>query len=159
MKRPAIGLNRIKSYDGETVTFSYKDKNDGKEKTLTLSVEEFIGCLIRHIPDEGFKTIRHYGVYSRRIKALCKRLVNEWQKTARKWIVKAKRSISRRNWRQKMKDAFKKDPLICPKCENYFEYKGEVCEEDGQLKIKVALCRTTRKYLEWFLQNASIKTT
>ena len=28
-----------------------------------------IGRLIRHIPDEQFKTIRYYGVYSRKKKA------------------------------------------------------------------------------------------
>ena len=24
-----------------------------------------------------------------------------------------------------------KDPLVCPKCECYYEYKGEVCLKDG----------------------------
>ena len=43
MRRPAIGMNRILAYDGETVTFGYKDKTDGQEKTETVSVEEFIG--------------------------------------------------------------------------------------------------------------------
>lgn len=42
----------------------------------------------------------------------------------------------------------KKDPLVCPRCECYYEYKGEVCLEDGKLEIKVALCTTTRAYLE-----------
>jgi len=37
------------------------DKTDGKEKREKITVEEFIGRLIRHIPDENFKTIRYYG--------------------------------------------------------------------------------------------------
>lgn len=90
MRRPAIAGRQIESYDGREVTFRYRDKTDGEEKTETVTVEEFISRLIRHIPDKNFKTIRHYGVYSRRIKSLCKKLVNEWQKTARRWIVKAK---------------------------------------------------------------------
>lgn len=32
IRRPAIGTNRIEEYDGQTVTFKYVDKTDGKEK-------------------------------------------------------------------------------------------------------------------------------
>lgn len=76
IRRPAIGINRIEAYDGQSVTFKYKDKTDGKEKTETVSVEEFISRLIRHIPDEQFKTIRHYGMYSRRSKNICKKVLS-----------------------------------------------------------------------------------
>lgn len=100
MKRPAIALGRIKEYDGEFVEFSYRDKTSGEEKTEKVTVEEFISRVIRHIPDENFKTIRYYGVYARRIKNVCKKLVSNWQKEARKWIVKAKKRLQRRNWRE-----------------------------------------------------------
>lgn len=78
LRRPAIGMNRILAYDGDTVTFGYKDKKDGQEKTETLSVEEFIGRLVQHIPEENFKMIRHYGIYSRRISKLCRKLLGQW---------------------------------------------------------------------------------
>jgi len=39
MRRPAIGMNRILAYDGERVTFGYKGKTDGQEKTETVSGE------------------------------------------------------------------------------------------------------------------------
>ena len=71
IRRPAIALGRIEEYDGQFVTFKYMDKTDGKEKKEKVTVEEFIGRLVRHIPDENFKTIRYYGVYSRRKKAEC----------------------------------------------------------------------------------------
>ncbi|MGG1307774.1 transposase, partial [Brevibacillus agri] len=74
IRRPAIALGRIEEYDGQFVTFRYKDKTDGQEKTETVTVEEFIARLIRHIPDEQFKTIRYYGVYARRVKNLCKKV-------------------------------------------------------------------------------------
>ncbi|MEW9701702.1 transposase [Paenibacillus sp. SI8] len=76
-------MNRIEAYDGEYVTFRYHDKTDGQDKRETVTVEEFISRLIRHIPDEQFKTIRHYGVYSRRTKSLSKKLVSAWQKEVR----------------------------------------------------------------------------
>ncbi len=152
IRRPAIGINRIEAYDGQNVTFKYKDK------TETVSVEEFISRLIRHIPDEQFKTIRHYGMYSRRSKKLCKKLLSNWQQTARRWVVKVKKTLRRQTWRERIIASGKKDPLVCPKCECYYEYKGEVCLEDGRLEIKVALCPTTRAYLERVINNlTSIK--
>ena len=148
MKRPAIALKRIKEYDGEFVVFSYHDKSSGEERTEKITVEEFITRVIRHIPDENFKTIRYYGVYARRIKNVCKKLVTNWQKQARKWIVKAKKRLQRRNWRERIQKATGKDPLVCPKCECYYEYKGEVCLEEGKLTIRYAACKKTRGCLE-----------
>ena len=40
-----------------------------------MDVEEFISAVIGHIPDRQFKTIRHYGVYSRGIKRKFRRLL------------------------------------------------------------------------------------
>lgn len=153
MRRPAIAVNRIEDYDGEKVTFRYHDKNDGEEKRETLSVEAFIARIIRHIPDEQFKTIRHYGIYARRIKSLCKKIVTEWQKEARKWIVKAKRTLKRRKWSEKIKQKTGKDPMVCPKCECYYEYKGEVCLEDGELTIKYASSLITQAVLERMIRD------
>jgi len=153
IRRPAIGMNRIEEYDGQYVTFRYHDKTDGQEKTEKVTVEEFIASLIRHIPDEGFKTIRYYGVYSRRIKKLCKQLVSTWQKAARKWIIKAQRLLRRRTWREKMNAYTGKDPMVCSKCQCYYEYKGEVCVSDGQLKVGFAVCDLSRRCLERMIED------
>ena len=51
----------------------------------------------------------------------------------------------------------KKIPLVCTKCEFLYEYKGEVCLEDGKLEIKVALCTTTRAYLERVIIDSFVK--
>jgi len=148
MRRPAIALHRIKDYDGETVTFEYQDKTDQKKKEEKISVEEFIARLIRQIPEEQFKVIRHYGVYSRRIKKVCKTIVAVWQETVKKWIVKVKKTIRRKNWSERIKAQTGKDPMICPECGNYFEYKGEVCLKEGQLTIKYAIDKKAEKCLE-----------
>jgi hypothetical protein len=148
IRRPAIALHRIEEYDGQQVTFKYIDKTDGKEKRETITVEEFISRLIRHIPDENFKTIRYYGIYSRRIKAISKRMISIAAKETRKWIVKIKRSVTRRNWRQRIHEQTGKDPMICTACENYYEYKGEVCLQEGKLQVKYAKCDITKRYLE-----------
>jgi len=148
IRRPAIGINRIEAYDGQFVTFKYIDKTDGREKRETVSVEEFISRLIRHIPDEQFKTIRHYGMYSRRAKNLSKKLLALWQQNTRRWVVKVKKVLRRQTWRERIIASGQKDPLICKKCGNDYEYKGEVCLEEGGLKIKVALGSYTKKFLE-----------
>ncbi|MEC0232693.1 IS91 family transposase [Paenibacillus alba] len=157
MKRPAIALKRIQSYDGEYVVFSYRDKTNGEEKTEKLTVEEFIARVIRHIPDENFKTIRYYGVYSRRLKKISKKLVTEWQKEARKWVVRAQRQLKRRNWRERIQRKTGKDPLVCQKCECYYEYKGEVCLEEGILTVKYAACERTRGCLERMIRDLTGK--
>jgi len=73
VRHPAVAESRIVSYDGKEVIFWYKD-DDGVVHFVTMGVEEFIHAVIDHIPDEQFKTIRHYGVYSRGIKRKFKRL-------------------------------------------------------------------------------------
>jgi hypothetical protein len=155
IRRPAIGMNRIEEYDGQNVTFKYRDKTDGKEKRETVSVEEFISRLIRHIPDEQFKTIRHYGIYSRRSTTLSKKLLNIWQQNMRRCIVKVKKTLRRQTWRERIIASGKKDPLVCPQCQCFYEYKGEVCQENGKLKIKVALCATTKSYFERVINHFS----
>ena len=148
IRRPAIGINRIEAYDGQTVTFKYKDKTDGKEKTETVSVEEFISRLIRHIPDEQFKTIRHYGMYSRRTKNLCKKVLSTWQEKARRWVVKVKKTLRRQTWRKELSQVVKKILSSVQGVNVTMNTEGEVCLEDGKLEVKVALCPITRKYLE-----------
>ncbi|MBS4024373.1 MAG: transposase [Clostridia bacterium] len=84
MRRPAMALSRILEYDGEKVTFKYFDKTEQKEKQETIFVEEFISRIIRHIPDEQFKTIRYYGIYSRRGKGLADKLMEAWLASQRR---------------------------------------------------------------------------
>lgn len=148
IRRPAIGTNRIEAYDGQTVTFKYVDKTDGKEKHEVVTVEEFIIRLIRHIPDEQFKTIRHYGMYSRRSKKLSKKLLATWQQGTKRWILKVKKTLRRQTWRERIISSGQKDPMICPHCNNYYEYMGEVCLEGGRLEIKIALTKEAKSYLE-----------
>ena len=74
IRHPAVAESRIISYDGKEVIFWYKDDDDIIHY-VTMCVEEFIHAVIDHIPDKQFKTIRHYGVYSRSIKRKFKTLL------------------------------------------------------------------------------------
>ena len=154
MRRPAIGIKRIVEYDGEIVVISYIDKKDGQEKQESMTAEEFIGRLIKHIPEENFKVIRHYGVYARRIVKLCRKLISEWQKTVRRWVVNMNR-LKRRNWSERQTEQTGKDPRICPFCKNYYEYKGEVCLKEGQLVIRYADGDMARRCLERMIEDVT----
>lgn len=67
-KRPPIAESKLRHYDGNEVTFSYLDHKTETYKKLTLSIEEFIGRFVQHIPDEGFRMIRYYGFLANRLR-------------------------------------------------------------------------------------------
>lgn len=65
----AISNHRIGSINNEdgTVSFSYKDYADeGKQKQMTLTIDEFIRRFQQHILPERFTKIRTYGYLSNR---------------------------------------------------------------------------------------------
>jgi hypothetical protein len=67
VRHPAIANCRLYGYDGESVTFWYKDNQDVVH-FRTMPVFEFIRSLVQHIPEKNFKMIRYYGAYCRRLK-------------------------------------------------------------------------------------------
>lgn len=68
IKRPPIAESKLKHYDGNEIAFNYLDHNTNTHKRLTLSVEEFIGRFIQHIPDPGFRMIRYFGFLAHRVR-------------------------------------------------------------------------------------------
>jgi hypothetical protein len=61
--RVAISNSRIKTFDGESVSFSWKDyKNKSKSKVMTLEAKEFARRFLLHVLPTRFVKIRHYGI-------------------------------------------------------------------------------------------------
>ena len=65
-----IGQSRLLAFDGETVTFRYKDYRDigpdgPREKTANLPTNEFVRRLLQHVPPKGFHMVRGFGFYRR----------------------------------------------------------------------------------------------
>jgi len=74
--RVAISNNRIISLEDGVVSFSWRDYSDGnKQKTMSLSADEFVRRFMMHVLPAGFRKIRHYGILASRDKvkrmALC----------------------------------------------------------------------------------------
>jgi Putative transposase/Transposase zinc-binding domain len=65
--RIAIANSRLVAFDGERVTFKWKDyraKADARYKLITLDADEFIRRFLIHVLPEGFHRIRHYGLFA-----------------------------------------------------------------------------------------------
>lgn len=66
--KPAMAESRILDYDGEYITFWYQRHEDNKIIKERIHVFDFFKRLIIHIPNENFKTVRYYGIYSKKHK-------------------------------------------------------------------------------------------
>ena len=63
--RVAISNSRLVSMEGENVSFRWKDyraKGRTRQKTMTLSADEFMRRFLLHGLPDGFHRIRHYGL-------------------------------------------------------------------------------------------------
>jgi hypothetical protein len=65
--RVAISNSRLIAFDGERVSFRWKDyraKGDVRYKVMTLDADEFIHRFLIHVLPDGFHRIRHYGLFA-----------------------------------------------------------------------------------------------
>jgi hypothetical protein len=65
--RIAIANSRLVGFDGERVTFKWKDyraKGEARYKLMTLDADEFIRRFLIHVLPDGFHRIRHYGLFA-----------------------------------------------------------------------------------------------
>ncbi len=65
--RVAISNSRLTAFDGDRVTFKWKDyraKTAVRYKVMTLDADEFIRRFLIHVLPDGFHRIRHYGLFA-----------------------------------------------------------------------------------------------
>jgi hypothetical protein len=68
--RIAISNRRILAFDGENVTFSWRDYEHGnQQKVMTLPAVEFLRRFAMHIVPPRFTRIRYYGFLANRVRA------------------------------------------------------------------------------------------
>jgi len=67
--RIAISNHRLIRFDGERVTFRWKDYAHGsKQRIMTLEAREFLRRFFLHVLPKGFVRIRHYGLLANRFR-------------------------------------------------------------------------------------------
>ena len=120
--RSPISENRIKSYDGKSVTFWYNDHRDDSYKEITVSAEKFILMILRHLLPENFKIIRYYGFY--RNKKLLKN--NPYIKPLLKEkIISVMRSSV--TYKYSIMSSFNRDPYKCDNCYVRLKFLISLC--------------------------------
>lgn len=109
-KRPVLAESKIEFFDGTVVRFSYKDRATNQLLSMTLPVEEFIGRLIQHIPDQNYRTIRHSGIFANRVStrllSIARTLLNQTPKPKPVPLC----------FRDRYQKTFNRDPLACDHC-------------------------------------------
>ena len=65
--RVAISNHRLLAFDGERVTFRWKDyANGNRQRKMTLSATEFLRRFVQHVLPRGFVRIRQFGLLANR---------------------------------------------------------------------------------------------
>ena len=113
-KRPVLAETRLLGFDGQNVFFSFTDKLTLKQSVLSLPVFEFIGKLVRHIPDKHHRMIRYSGIFACRVKSNSLLIVKNLLSIGKQWLFyTAPSSLS---WRERIINLTGIDPLLCPNC-------------------------------------------
>ncbi|MBI5148344.1 transposase [Candidatus Pacearchaeota archaeon] len=117
---PSIAYKRILKYDGKVVRYWYNSRMSKEREVIETSAQEFIERMIQHIPEEGFKMIRYYGLYARNQRKRMKRIIEEHLESEgrieRSQIDVVEILSGHIKYREMMIETFGIDPLRCSKC-------------------------------------------
>ncbi|MEH7093129.1 transposase [Cytobacillus firmus] len=117
LARPAIAEYRVVNYDGQTVHFWYEDHQTGKRVDEILPVYRFLFNLIQHIQPKHFRMVGRFGLYSRRSYKKANTVLSLYAFMRTKQLsLLLERKKKKKTYRQRMIEAFDKDPFICPHC-------------------------------------------
>ena len=109
--RIAIANSRITAYDGESVTFRYKDREAGNvTKHRTVSGPDFARLFLQHVLPPRFVRIRHYGFLAARSRKQldrCRELLGAPPLTP---------PAKDQSWLVTFERLFGSNPLLCPAC-------------------------------------------
>jgi hypothetical protein len=128
LKRPPIGENRIKKYNGINVIFEYLDHYDNTKKYMTLPVMEFIAKIITHIHDCNFRCIRYFGFLANRVRGKLLAIVHS--------LLQSNIDLTRKisiSWRNMFIASFGYDPLLCSECRNTLQLSNIFFQKKSNL--------------------------
>ena len=114
---PPMALSRIVAYDREqgTVSYWYRDHLSHQKQTETVSRETFIGRMVQHILPKGFQRIRYYGLQATCILKKVRQQIGQALPGAVQLVMVGFKTL-KLTYRERMKQAFGRDPLRCPRC-------------------------------------------
>ena len=114
--RPVMAASRITNYDPDKkeISYYYEDHTTSQRVDVTESVYEFIGKLIKHIPEEQFKMVRYYGAY-----ATCNHKLKKFVRLLRSKL--SRFAFEKLGYRRQLITVFGTDPLLCS-CGHFMNY-------------------------------------
>ena len=120
-KRPSLAETRIIYYNQEEniVKFEYRDKITKENKIINISIDNFLGLLVRHIPEKHFHMIRYSGSYANARKSKIFPIIAK-QLIAKFGIANLLFECVRgrvKTWRERIRELTGNDPLKCPNCQ------------------------------------------
>ncbi|OVE80819.1 hypothetical protein BVY04_04825 [bacterium M21] len=114
---PPIALRRITAYDGESVSYWYKDHKTKAKEHETVPVLTFIGRMVQHILPKGFQRIRYYGFHSNVRYAAMRDEITRIQPPAKLLNdANSYRILPRKSFQELAITTLGNDPLKCPNC-------------------------------------------
>ncbi len=118
---PPLATSHITDYDGQQVTYWYKDTYTAQRITVTCSALDFISRMVPHIPPKGMQVVRYAGLYARNVKRKFAPIVHAALEALRLQfslfdLKPLFQTFQHLNWRERIKRSFGYDPLECPHC-------------------------------------------
>lgn len=113
---PPISIKRILNYDGEEVTYWYRDHKTSTQKIETVDVLTFIKRMVQHILPKGFKRIRYYGLQATKTFEKLKSLIGKALRLIGRRVNRSYEIIFMKKYRERYSDFWGKDPFICSVC-------------------------------------------
>ena len=120
---PPISVRRIEEYDGQQVSYWYKDHKTDAIQHTTLPVLRFIGRMVQHILPKGFQRIRYFGLHSHtRYQAIREQLASLLPSSPAS-DPRGYRVLPRPPFAQLFLSTFGHEPLLCPRCGTPMEWE------------------------------------
>ena len=114
---PPISVRRIERYDGQRVSYWYRDHKTHSLQQETVPVLTFLGRRAQHILPPGFQRIRSYGLHANACYARHREALAALAQTTRPPADPGSYRVRPRPpFAQRFEKAFGKDPLVCPQC-------------------------------------------
>ena len=113
---PPIAIRRIVQYDGQNVTYWYKDHETKARKRETVDVYTFMGRMVAHILPKWFHRVRYYGVQATKTFSKWKEVIKEGLRRIGRIVKGTYEIVERKFYRDRYKESSGKDPLKCRYC-------------------------------------------
>lgn len=134
LARPAIAEYRIQGYDKTHVTFWYEDHRTKKKVIEKQPIYRFLFNLLQHISPKHFRMVGRFGLYSRRSYQKASQAMRLYDFVRTKQIEFIFKKVpKKKSYRQRIIEAFEKDPFWCPHCHRKMDLVEVVHPERGLL--------------------------